>query len=472
MAVSNKRQPHRVFSPFSDKNLETKKNQTTHVNPVFSGKLIVINKSNGKIVADNDQAKILDKDEILRQISFEEKITTSSYWENCLLLPPGCTYTHDQKNNTDNIKINFPHQESIDSNETPDPFNILLTCIAEEHQRNGHCKIVVRLSGGVDSTCLLLAAIEIAGADNIIAITWTDEKSSSNNDRNAATALCRKLNVKQLLFKFEPHYLFQSIEPGDHLFLHAGMASDKVFEKEREFLNYKLNEDYIVLDGHGGDHLFLDPVPAAAFHDLLRNKNFFQAVKIAAMVAKLSGASLYETMVSERKQRNHENLLRNHFLNVKTPPSLNIEQPKNLSDEHIQAVAQALCQNASSLFSNKQKIKVVYPFTTKRMVDYVLKQNPYDMFNHHEVRVPLKKSVKIKYSDIPLRSDKGHITGAYQRALRLHEEKILSSLRGSWLAKERLINVPNIEKALKRSMMGIGGMEKLLIKVICASLIK
>ncbi|MDD0967827.1 MULTISPECIES: asparagine synthase-related protein [Pseudomonas] len=450
-------------------------NKIVHTNPANSCKIVIIDTNNGTILSNNHKKTIinksLDRREILRQISHDENISTSTYREGLILLPPGCTYTHDTHDNSSNIKISLCNQVNYHPGKADDPFEILVSHIAAEYRNNNCGKLVVRFSGGVDSTCLLLAAIEVAGASRVTALTWFADDCSSNNDRIAATSLCKTLNIKHMLFRFEPRYLFQDIDPDNHYFVNLGMASDQVFEKEGDFISSHLDEDYIILDGHGGDHVFLDPVPSQAFRDLFKRKNIINGLKIAVKISKLTGSSIYETLSSNRKQRNHQYNQRNDFLNIQVPPLLNIGRPENLRDVHLQATMQAMAQNATSTTLNKTT-KIAYPFTSKEMVEFALNQNPYNMFNEFATRLPLRYATNKKYPTIPLRSDKGHITSAYQRALKHHKERILNKLTKSWLTKDNLINMSHVENAISRSALGIGGVDPILLKIICASLIK
>lgn len=437
--------------------------------------MVLIDKADGNIITEDHTRIILnkkpDKDEILRQISYDEKIPTSSYWNGIILLPPGCTYIYDLNLQSSNIKINLLDQTNTYPSAIDDPLEILISFVSQEYKNNNCEKLVVRLSGGVDSTCLLLAAIEVAGPDRVTAITWIDEQCSANKDRKSAIALCKTLKINHLLFKFEPDYFFQDILPENHFLIDPGMASDHAFKKERDFISNHLFDRYIVLDGHGGDHLFLDPVPSTAYHDLLKNMKFIEGFKIAAMVSKLTGSSIYETITRDRQQRNYETDRRSHFLNTQFLQTQNFKAPKNLAEERLQTIAQAMYQNAMNSTTSKD-FKIVYPFTSQQMVEYGLKQNPYNMFSDCDTRLPLRNSIKEKHPNIILRRDKGHITSAYQKALKHHEKNILSKLRQSWLAQENLINMPHVEQAITRSTLGLGGIEKILLKIICTSLIK
>jgi asparagine synthetase B (glutamine-hydrolysing) len=348
---------------------------------------------------------------------------------------------------------------------------LIIDYIAEEHNKNKHGELVVRFSGGVDSTCLLLAAIEVAGKDHVTAITWFDEKCSANNDRNTATALCNTLDVNHILFKLEPEDFFQEVNPTDHFCINSSMASEQVFKRERDFIFSQLGHEFIVLDGHGGDHLFLDPVPSVAFQHLIREKRFFKGFNIAATISKLTGSNLYQTLTQNRRQRNNETDQLRYFFNSQFLPRRGAEKPKSLAEEHVQAITQAIFQNSTSSTLNKFN-NIIFPFTSQKIIEYALTQNPYSMFNESETRLPIKRAFRKKHSNIPLRRDKGHITGAYQKALKLHQKDIIKKLRSSWMTQENIINMPNIENSINRSAMGFGGVEKNLLKIICASLIK
>jgi len=460
------------------KQLSVNKNQEhklVHSNPATSRKMVIINKSNGDILNDNHiermTGKNLDRYEILQQIAHDQKMPTSSYWKELVLLPPGFTYTHRTRFKESEIELNLLEKPTDYPSESEDPIEILLCSIVRELQQNRNKKIVIRFSGGVDSTCLLLAVLEVADVDRITALTWIDDNCSSNNDQIFATELCNKLNIRQLFFKFDPYYFFQPIDPYKHLFINPGMAADPIFEQEHIFLSHNIDDEYIVLDGHGGDHLFLDPVPSAAFLYPIRNKKIIGGLKIATIISRLTGSSIYETLFRDRRQHAYETRERREFLNWQSLPPLNYKKPESLAEEHLHAITQAIYQNTLSAFPAKTS-NIAYPFTSEEMVAYALKQDPYRMFNALQTRLPLKQSITKRHPDIIPRSDKGHITSAYQKALGFHREKILKTLKHSWLRKESLINIQNVEKAINRSALGIGGVEQTLLKIICTSLLR
>ncbi|WP_277761389.1 asparagine synthase-related protein [Pseudomonas sp. A34-9] len=446
-----------------------------HVNPLSSCKLIVIDNSSGSIMSGKFEQSIFNKEpdrfQIIRQLTQDDPVSTATYWQGLIMLPPSHTYTYDTKLKTSTIETNLTHFQDQPLFANQDPFELIIDYIAKEHNKNNYRKLVVRFSGGVDSTCLLLAAIEVAGKDHVTAITWFDEKSSANNDRNTATVLCNTLDVNHILFKLEPEDFFQDVNPADHFHINSSMASEQVFKKERDFIFSQLGDEYIVLDGHGGDHLFLDPVPVVAFQHLIREKRFFKGFNIAATISKLTGSNLYQTLTQNRRQRNNETDQLSYFFNSQFLPRRGAEKPKSLAEEHVQAIAQAVFQNAISSTLNKFA-NIIYPFTSQKIIEYALTQDPYSMFDENETRLPIKRAFRKKHPNILLRRDKGHIKGAYQKALKFHQKNIISKLRSSWMSRENIINMPNIENSINRSAMGFGGIEKYLLQIICASLIK
>nr|WP_225927475.1 asparagine synthase-related protein [Pseudomonas ekonensis] len=436
---------------------------------------MVINSNDGSVAGDDFEQSISSKEpdtyQILRQIIQNEPISTSTYWQGYLLLPPAHTYTYDTQLKTSIIKTDLTSLKAQRPHANEDPFELITAHISEVHKNNNNGKIVVRFSGGVDSTCLLLAAIEVAGKDHVIAITWLDDKCSANEDKNTSIALCNSMNVKHLLFKLEPQDFFQNINPTDHFCINPSMASDQVFKNERDFISSRLGDEYIILDGHGGDHLFLDPIPTIAFQHPIREKRLLKGIEVATTISRLTGSSIYETLTHNRNQRANETDRLNYFFNIQISSQPKQEPPKTLVDEHVQAIAQAISQNSTDS-TLKKPGNIFYPFTSKIMIEYALTQDPYTMFNERDTRAPLKLAIRKKYPWIQLRSDKGHITGAYQKALKLHQTAILNKIRNSWLAQQNIINMPNIERSITHSTMGLGGIEKNLLKIICACLIK
>ncbi|WP_332761595.1 asparagine synthase-related protein [Pseudomonas koreensis] len=472
--MNNKEKRYQAHNPNSAQQYPTAE-KIVHANPLSSCKLIIIDSSIGSIVSGNFEQSIFNKEpdryQIIRQLTQDEPVLMPTYWQGFLMLPPSHTYTYDAKLKTSTIETNLTHLQDQHPFANQDPFELIIDYIAKEHIKNKHEKLVVRFSGGVDSTCLLLAAIEVAGKDHVTAITWFDEKCSANNDKNTATALCKTLEVNHILFKLEPEDFFQEVNPTDHFHISSSMASEQVFKKERDFILSQLGDEFIVLDGHGGDHLFLDPVPSAAFQHLIREKRFFKGFSIAATISKLTGSNLYQTLTQNRRKQNNEADQLSYFFNTKCLPQRKAIKSKSLAEEHVQAIAQAVFQNSMSSTLNKFG-NIIYPFTSQKIIEYVLTQDPYSMFDESETRLPLKRAFRKKYPHILLRRDKGHITGAYQKALKFHQKDIISKLRSSWMSQEDIINMPNIENSINRSALGFGGVEKNLLNIICASLIK
>lgn len=444
-------------------------------NPISSKKLMLIDENGKKTLTISEivrnKNRKLDKEQILYQIAYNGEPHKSSYWEKLSILPPGCTYTHNLTNNKSVTASHLLEFKTKLTDKTHDPFEILIQCIRESQQSCRYDNLVVRLSGGVDSTCILLAAIEVMEPNQIIAITWADTNSSANRDLIAATELCKKFCIKQIVFRFEPEYFFQEVLPQDHVYINVGMATDKIFEKEKEFISSSVDGSYLVLDGHGGDHMFLDPVPAVAYQHALKNHQIFRAVKTLVMISKLNGASLYETLSNSRRQENYDRTQRKALFTAPLIQSHKTIKPETMDAESARIVAQAIYQNATTQTLNRG-LNILHPFTCQPMIEYAIRQDPYRMFNEHNSRVLLRRAVNQKYPSVNLRSDKGHITSAYQNALRHHEDRILSTLTSSWLAKDKIINMPYIETAIRHSSLGFGGVDQTLLKIICTSLIK
>lgn len=88
------------------------------------------------------------------------------------------------------------------------------------------------------------------------------------------------------------------------------------------------------------------------------------------------------------------------------------------------------------------------------------------LFDEYDSRITFKSSIQKRYGNALLRKDKGHITGAYQKALAKNIDVLRYQIMHGFLNRNGLINYDAINYQLMTNAAGIGGCDEILLKII------
>lgn len=355
--------------------------------------------------------------------------------------------------NSNSYKLNIVDNFIKDKNniEYSDFFQeFLYELIVNENRYN----IAVSFSAGLDSSSILFSLTNIKKIIpniKIIAFCWYGDSLSSNEDLIFSKSICDDLKIDFYAFKINPNDLFESIADFQYQpIIDPSIGFMKIEKHIQEELSKIFNGDhFLILNGHGGDHLFLDPLP---FSVVLKNRK-----NILSLFRKIQNYYSVDYFTIFR------NIITDFF------------HEKNISFENqrMNAIYQACIDNSW----NKEVYpyaKILYPFTQRKNIDFCLKFNLESILDLEYSRNVYRKSMYKKFSHpVFLRNSKGHITGIYQLCAKYKKKEIIDLLREGYLVKNNIIDISDFEQKIEMSSLGYGGFPpEILLSICCEILIK
>ncbi|AYA02720.1 hypothetical protein BEN74_07565 [Acinetobacter sp. WCHAc010034] len=327
-----------------------------------------------------------------------------------------------------------------------DPATCLLSVLDKISDQDN---IAVSFSGGLDSTAILYSVKNKFPDKNIIAFTWHN-KGSSNNDLKYSQKICNELSVKLLTFDLDTGFLLNDFKKETSIFspfpftylTSLGFVEHYVSELNQYF---KGNQ-FVILDGHGGDHLFFQSIP----YELLDYK-FLAKIKEYSKLYSINYFKIIKKIML-------------HTLRPSKKVQMDIYRKQNIFE------ALFACSVASIRLP--KHIKFFFPYVTPEMISCSESFEISETFNEDFTRLHFRKSFQKMYkSDYFFRINKGHMTGAYQRELKKNYEFFSNILENGYLYKNKIIDIDLLGKKLKLASLGVGGFDTHLMNSIIFEMI-
>jgi len=319
------------------------------------------------------------------------------------------------------------------------------TCLLSVMDKiSDHENIAVSFSGGLDSTAILYSVKQKFPDKNIIAFTWHN-KGSSNNDLKYSQEICNELSIKLLKFDLDTGFLLNDFKKETCVFPPFPFT----YLTSLGFVNYyvsKLDEyfqkkPFVILDGHGGDHLFFQSIP----YDLLDYK-FLSKLK--------EYSSLYSI--------NYYKIIKNIVLHTLIP-----SRKLQIDSFRKQNIFEALFESSVASIRLPSHIKFFFPYVTPEMIACSESFDISETFNESFTRLHFRKSFqKMYHSDYFFRINKGHMTGAYQRELKNNYDFFYNLLKNGYLYKNKILDFESLTQKLKLASLGVGGFDVNLMNSI------
>ncbi|OOE11753.1 hypothetical protein BSR09_10995 [Stutzerimonas degradans] len=295
--------------------------------------------------------------------------------------------------------------------------------------------VVLELSGGTDSTAIAYA---LSGRHDVLAITWADPLAPGSSDVEHAKRIAGKLGFEHRVAMLSPGGLFElpaqfePDRPSVSLFMMA--ERDRLV---RDALDGRT--DAIVVNGHGGDHIFLDPPSPVPMLDLLFHARFREALRYYRALVEFHGGGVLVPLRYRRVGRGIG------------PRSLSITPGKRL---HRRLIRQACYENAIWSRLGPQ-YRLVHPFTCPAMLNYALSIAPHEHVGQGQSRRPFRMAMNDYHQTEDFsRVSKGHLTGAFQRAIQLKEDIMAALLEQGTGAKYKMYRVEDMQRALRAAALG------------------
>ncbi|KGK83374.1 hypothetical protein DP64_07690 [Stutzerimonas degradans] len=295
--------------------------------------------------------------------------------------------------------------------------------------------VVLELSGGTDSTAIAYA---LSGRHDVLAITWADPLFPGSCDVEHAKRVAGKLGFEHRVATLSPGGLFEvpaqfePDRPSVSLFMMA--ERDRLV---RDAIDGRT--DAIVVNGHGGDHIFLDPPSPVPMLDLLFHARFREALRYYRTLVEFHGGGVLAPL---RYRRVGRGIGRS---------SLSLTPGKRL---HRRLIQQACYENAIWSRLGPQ-YRLVHPFTCPAMLNYALSIAPHEHVGQGQSRLPFRTAMNDYHQTEDFsRISKGHLTGAFQRAIQLKEEILAALLERGIGAKHKMYRVEDMQRALRAAALG------------------
>lgn len=438
----------------------------------FTAEGIDVSNNIGELLSSSNSE--IDYSFALKNIVGEECYEHDTLWKSIKCLPPGAALRVDVHSGSLKFEILDQIDEQLRSLvPTCDPMKILAKEIGQCAETGCASSINVNFSGGCDSLGLLMAARSI-GHYPLSAVTWTYDEGSAHEDLIAAQKFTSALGVRHLVLDIDPNHIFAPITRNE---LTPSVSTSVAFHHFRKILNaYVLEElgpNTLMVNGHGGDHLYMDPMPIEVVFDVYHQFGFKSAASTLGNLASLHGENFLRLLNKHRRQPLHRSTQIKFFFNQQQLEKYTWKEEKqerkSAKQIHRQRIRQAIYQN--STLSTDQQLLLATPFTCPKMIASVWNLHPKDFFDGRRNRIPFRNSMpNLAESHLFRKSSKGHITGAFQQALKVNKKYIIDAIQNGVLSAKSIINTPNVLQQIDMSTLGYGGLNPILLKIICFEL--
>ncbi|MCY1508445.1 hypothetical protein D9M68_427530 [compost metagenome] len=339
-----------------------------------------------------------------------------------------------------------------------DPATILSNLIAEKVKDQ---KVAVRFSGGLESTSLLAACSSMKNPEDILALTWFSKNDGGSSDVTESTRIARKLNINHIIVPIDEKSLF-CVDSNQRLPAYPTPAlAFSTFLKDLDNLaiNHFNGSIPVILDGHGGDHIFLEYVDPPMLRDCM-GKGFLKKLR---EYCNLNAEGYFQVVPAI-------------FIGEKSPPrNILLKQHRNFfriknilaSTDSMRRKRVREALDEISIPRSNQESKLLYPFLHPLMIGRSLSFNVSELFNSQTSRVAFRTSAYKKFgSDLFTRNSKGVVTGSFQKALQVHRDYLIPLVMNGFCASRRIIDLNLFKRTYDKSSHGVGGVNYELMKII------
>lgn len=389
-----------------------------------------------------------------------------SIWRDVQVIPAGGV-AHLQRGDAPLVSSELDSMHDI-SNASEDPAAILEELLQQEALTE---RFGVAFSGGCDSTALLYAAAAVYGVEQPVACTWYFPGGSAHDDAKIASAIADELGVEHFSLTLSEDLLFRPIQRPLPASPSTALAFQAVIYQLAEELSIRTKTQPVtILDGHGGDQIFLDPVPVATLRSTLRNQPSAFARKLRHYAQLYSVSYIRVLRAIMKPSPNPVNKL------LRDEVSASFRQDRPSLSAARNPIRHAWMQDAISENSYRvicdERAQYLRPFTQYEMLRYALSFPTEELYDKDHTRLPFRQKVAEHYNTTAVfRRRKGSVTGAFQKALWNNkaylEPLVLDGQLGQW----GLINHKNFREVYNRTALGCGGFDYDLLKLLTTALL-
>ncbi|UUM20739.1 asparagine synthase C-terminal domain-containing protein [Mycoavidus sp. SF9855] len=382
-------------------------------------------------------------------------------------LPPGCAvfYTHGREPEMSPVwdPLMSPAYNSLSQN----PYDILKNYLSLYVSNND--RPVLELSGGLESSSILLALREIVPATQplVCAHYYNSEVGSSNeleHARRVAQSTGAYLSeIDNKVFSFAPiKQIPRFAKPHNQ---HGMLAFRQHFASRLDE-----RENSMLISGHGGDSLFLAPPPFGVLADAaltLRWRHLFRtAMDLALIHRKPFAQIIWQTIKSSFSPNPYEegdgtfrllsDAVQLEPLDGRSHLHPFLQKTKiRLPGKLYQLFLAYSALDDVSMPAHPFKRSVHHPFLCQLMVEFALSIPSYRHFEGPHNRIIVRKSVSTATGYPHLwRHNKGEITGINLLGIRQHKNHVMAHCLEGFLAKEGYIDPIRTHTAIQENCKG------------------
>jgi asparagine synthase (glutamine-hydrolysing) len=338
----------------------------------------------------------------------------------------------------------------------------------------GETGVAVQLSGGTDSSGLMLILRNVLQNDQpLIGLNFIDSQAPSSNEVEYAqeiAQLCKSplhfIDMDQGSIAADLPSNWRPCRPNTFLLFNHMDVQTKLLAQQHGCST--------IMNGQGGDHVFLAPQPKRALCDAILDKRWRAIPDILhelSTVYRTSWTSLAKQAFVDIKKYYRGTLspfeteqveqganisyITSQFI-PKTPPSSYLEPylqhflPGKIA--HIAALAHAVEYAERDILSG---ITMPHPLLSQPVVELGLKIPTYQTFANGYDRIYFRKAVtKLQKTKALWRNIKGETSSSMVKNLAKSTDYIHDLVTGGRLAKEGVINLEWVEKEIQKIKHG------------------
>lgn len=390
-----------------------------------------------------------------------------SIWRDVHVIPAGGV-AHLQRGEALHIASELDSMHDI-SNISGDPAAILEELLQQEALTE---RFGVAFSGGCDSTSLLYAATAVYGVEQPVACTWYFPGGSAHDDAKIASVIADELGIEHFSLTLSEDLLFRPIQRPLPAAPSTALAFQAVIDKLAEELSIRTKTRPVtILDGHGGDQIFLDPVPVATLRNTLLTQPSAFARKLRHY-AQLYSVSYIRVLRAIMKSSPNPV---NKFLRDEVIASFHQGRP-SFTAARNEPIRRAWMQDAINENSYRvicdERAQYLRPFTQDEMLRYALSLPTDALYDKNHTRLPFRQKVAKHYNTSAVfRRRKGSVTGAFQKALWNNRTYLEPLVLEGQLAQWGLVDRERFRDVYNQTALGCGGFDYDLLKILTTALL-
>lgn len=382
-----------------------------------------------------------------RHLRFGEMAAHETAWAHVHLLLPGSRLTVGRGSITCRYEPWRRGGMEYGQTEADDPATVLETILPSKG-----VDVILEFSGGTDSTAIAYA---IAGRSKVKALTWADPQALNASDVQHARRIAGKLGLDHHIAPLQPEALFQlppeayrPDRPSLSLFM---MCQADTLLRQASAKCART----VVLNGHGGDHIFFDPPSPLPMLDLLMQGRVVHALRFYRALIEFHGQGLLAPLRYWHVGRG---------MGARTPT---LTPGRRL---HRRLIRQA-CYENSIWNTCGAPYKVVHPFTHPAMLRYAMSRPPHAYVGERQSRLPFRQAMNSRYCTEDFsRVAKGHLTGVFQHGLHRQQDALARVLERGVGPALGLYSLAEMLGLLRRAALGADDIGAVLMHALSLEL--